>query len=135
MEHPSFSTDIDVMFYDTDAGGVVHNIAYLRFIEFARTKLAARLDHDIRACAEKQIYAVVTRTEIDYLKPARLGETIVVTARLAGVDRARFYIESIITHKGDGRKLVACRQTLALVRLPEAKVQPVPEAWRALFAN
>ena len=31
------------MFFDTDAGGVVHNIAYLRFIETNRSLLAEKL--------------------------------------------------------------------------------------------
>ena len=29
----SIRTDVQVMFFDTDCGGVVSNIAYLRFIE------------------------------------------------------------------------------------------------------
>src|SRR6266480_2879976 len=36
-------TEVQVMFFDTDCGGVVSNISYLRFIEIARTKLADRL--------------------------------------------------------------------------------------------
>ena len=34
-----FQTEDEVMFYDTDCGGVVHNLAYLRMIEACRTKL------------------------------------------------------------------------------------------------
>ena len=30
------------MFFDTDAGGLVHNIAYLRFIETNRSLLAEK---------------------------------------------------------------------------------------------
>lgn len=38
-----FHTEDEVMFYDTDCGGVVHNLAYLRMIEACRTKLGAKL--------------------------------------------------------------------------------------------
>jgi hypothetical protein len=34
------STREEVMFFDTDIGGVVHNLAYLRMIETCRTRLA-----------------------------------------------------------------------------------------------
>ena len=34
---PRIRTEVQVMFFDTDCGGVVSNIAYLRFIEIART--------------------------------------------------------------------------------------------------
>jgi len=39
-EQPHVRTEVQVMFFDTDCGGVVSNIAYLRFIEIARTLLA-----------------------------------------------------------------------------------------------
>jgi hypothetical protein len=47
-EIPSISIDEEVMFYDTDCGGVVHNIAYLRMIEKARTKLATLMGMALR---------------------------------------------------------------------------------------
>jgi acyl-CoA thioesterase FadM len=40
---PTIETREEVMFFDTDCGGVVHNIAYLRMIETARTRLATKL--------------------------------------------------------------------------------------------
>ena len=40
---PRIRTQVQVMFFDTDCGGVVSNIAYLRFIEIARTLLAEEL--------------------------------------------------------------------------------------------
>ena len=43
METPTLETEIRIMFFDTDAGGMVHNIAYLRFIETNRSLLAEKL--------------------------------------------------------------------------------------------
>ena len=40
---PRIQTEVQVMFFDTDCAAVVHNIAYLRFIETARTLLAEQL--------------------------------------------------------------------------------------------
>ena len=42
-QKPSICAEVQVMFFDTDSGGVVSNIAYLRFIEIARTALAEEL--------------------------------------------------------------------------------------------
>jgi len=36
------------MFFDTDCGGVAHNLAYLRMIETCRTRLAAKLGMELR---------------------------------------------------------------------------------------
>jgi YbgC/YbaW family acyl-CoA thioester hydrolase len=126
---PTIQTSEEVMFFDTDAGGVVHNIAYLRFIETARTRLGAKIGLSMKDMTESGVYAVVTRTEIDYKRPAVLGDLIQVDGHLEKIERARFWVAFEITRPSDGKLLVTCRQSLALVKLPEGKVQKLPEAW------
>jgi hypothetical protein len=46
-ETPSIEYPYQVMFFDTDCAGVVHNLAYLRMIETARTLLAEQLGLDM----------------------------------------------------------------------------------------
>src|SRR5678816_829449 len=77
LETPTIETDVQVMFFDTDCAAVVHNIAYLRFIEIARTLLAEQLGMGLREMATTGLYPVVVRTEIDYRKPATLGDKLV----------------------------------------------------------
>ena len=74
------------MYFDTDAGGVVHNIVYLRFIETARTLLAIQMGMNFKEIERTGVHAVVTRTEIDYKSPARLGD--VLGSEEAGFGRA-----------------------------------------------
>jgi hypothetical protein len=59
---PRIRTEVRVMFFDTDCGGVVHNIAYLRFVEVARTLLAEELGLGLSDMAENQKYPVVERS-------------------------------------------------------------------------
>src|SRR2546423_1293565 len=63
---PRIRTEVQIMFFDTDCGGVVSNIAYLRFIEIARTLLAEELGLPLTEMVKTQKYPVVVRTEIDY---------------------------------------------------------------------
>ena len=51
---PRIRTEVQVMFFDTDCAAVVHNIAYLRFIEVGRTLLAEELGLGLSAMAETQ---------------------------------------------------------------------------------
>lgn len=88
-----FHTEDEVMFYDTDCGGVVHNLAYLRMIEACRTKLGAKLGMDYKTMSDLQQFAVVVRHEIDYVRPAVLGDTILTTGWLQSVERARFWCD------------------------------------------
>ncbi|MEM0895873.1 MAG: thioesterase family protein [Verrucomicrobiota bacterium] len=131
MSSPEIEVPIEVMFFDTDVGGVVHNIAYLRMIEVARTKIAGRLGFNLREMAETQVYPVVVRTEIDYLKPARLGDTILVRGKVTEAKRARFWCEFELVSTSDGARFVSCRQSLALVQMPEGKVLRLPDGFGA----
>ena len=72
------------MFFDTDCGGVVHNIAYLRFIETARTLLAEELGMKLVEMAKTQRYPVVVRTEIDYRRAASWATVCASTAGSIG---------------------------------------------------
>jgi YbgC/YbaW family acyl-CoA thioester hydrolase len=128
---PHIRTDVQVMFFDTDCGGVVSNIAYLRFIEIARTHLAEELGLALANMAEKQTYPVVVRTEIDYRRPAKLGDRLVIEGWLDHVERARFWCVFRITRPQDNTVIGGCRQMLALMEMPSGKLRRLPEHWKA----
>ena len=126
---PRIRTEVQVMFFDTDCGGVVHNIAYLRFVEIARTLLAEQLGLSLGEMAATQKYPVVVRTEIDYRRAAKLGDRLVVDAWLDEIARVRFWCAFRIVRPADDALIVQCRQTLALVQMPGAKILSLPESW------
>ena len=128
---PRIRTQVQVMFFDTDCGGVVSNIAYLRFIEIARTLLAEELGLALTEMVENHRYPVVVRTEIDYRRPARLGDQLVIEGRLDRVERVRFWCEFQITRPKDNTLIAQCRQMLALIEMPEGKLLRLPENWEA----
>lgn len=128
------STEIRVMYFDTDAGGVVHNISYLRFIETARTNLALQMGMNFEEILRTQIHPVVVRTEIDYKRPALLGDRLLVNGRVTEVSRARFWVEFEVIRPADGALLVACRQALALVQMPQGRPLRLPEGFPDSFA-
>jgi YbgC/YbaW family acyl-CoA thioester hydrolase len=126
---PRIRTEVRVMFFDTDCGGVVHNIAYLRFVEIARTLLAEELGLGLSEMAESQKYPVVVRTEIDYRKGARLGDRLRVEGWLDQLERVRFWCAFRIVRPQDEALIVECRQMLALIEMPMAKLLRLPESW------
>jgi YbgC/YbaW family acyl-CoA thioester hydrolase len=134
-ETPSITTREEVMFFDTDCAGVVHNLAYLRMIETARTRLAAQLGMSLREMTQTQLFPVVLRTEIDYRKPAVLGDELVVHARLDSVERVRFWCAFEMRRAGDDALLISCRQSLALVQMPAGKPVRLPEGWMEKYAH
>jgi YbgC/YbaW family acyl-CoA thioester hydrolase len=118
------------MFFDTDCGGVVSNIAYLRFIEIARTHLAEELGLHLAEMAEKQTFPVVVHTEIDYRRAAKLGDRLMIEGWLDQVERARFWCGFRITRPKDNTLIAQCRQMLALVEMPTGKLLRLPDHWK-----
>jgi acyl-CoA thioester hydrolase len=129
MATPRVQTDLQVMFFDTDCGGVVHNIAYLRFIEVARTLLAEELGMSLGQMTETQRFPVVVRTEIDYRRAARLGDRLRVEGWIDRMERARFWCAFQILRPSDNTRIATCRQLLALVQMPEGAVMRLPDEW------
>src|SRR5438552_16477491 len=129
MAAPRIRTDVQVMFFDTDCGGVVSNIAYLRFVEIARTHLAEELGLALAEMAEKQTYPLVVRTEIDYRRAAKLGDRLVIEGWLDQVEHVRVWCAFRITRPHDNMLIATCRQMLALIEMQSAKFLRLPSHW------
>lgn len=134
-DDPVVRVPIEVHFFDTDAGGVVHNTVYLRWIEIGRDTLARQLGWSLEEMLRGDHGCpVVTRTEIDYLKPVRLGQSVVVESRLTSLGRVRFVITSTVATP-DGP--VHCRavQTLAAVDLKRMRPVRLRADWVARWPH
>ena len=131
---PHFTVPLEVYYFDTDAGGVVHNIAYLRMVEIARTQLAASLGWTLNDMGRTGLVPVVARTEIDYLKPARLGDKLLITAELSRLEKVRMFMTFTIALADKPEVIfIRCTQTMVTVQLPGGRPQRVPKAWMEAY--
>ena len=134
-ETPTIHVDVQVMFFDTDCAGVVHNIAYLRFVVIARTLLGGQVGMGLEEMAASKLFPVVVRTEIDYRKPATLGQKLVVKGWMEKIERMRFWLAFQITRPADGAVIADCRQMMALVQMPAGRPVRLPQEWDTRFAH
>ena len=83
---PEHHFALSVYFEDTDAAGIVYYANYLRFMERARSDMirAAGVDQVAELQASGSAYAVA-EVNIRYLKPARLGDDLVVVSTVEAV--------------------------------------------------
>ena len=86
-----FNIPIRVYIEDTDAGGIVYYVNYLKFMERSRTEFLRSFGYDKPAILEGGLLLVVHSAQINYRPPARLDNLLAVTAQISKL--ARTYIE------------------------------------------
>lgn len=122
-----FEWKVRVYYEDTDAAGVVYYANYLKFMERARTEWLRMLGFDqISLARDHHVIFVVRTMSLDYLKPARLNEELLISAELA--DARGSLIEFVQAIRRDTQTLVTARVKLACVNSPAFKPVRIPNA-------
>ncbi|MCK9608715.1 MAG: tol-pal system-associated acyl-CoA thioesterase [Methylomonas sp.] len=108
-----FSWPVRVYYEDTDAGGVVFYANYLKFFERARTEMLRSYGFEQdQLIARDNVIFVVRSVSIDYLKPARFNEQILVNAKIIEHKKTSLTFEQTITRQHDvlcnGKVRIAC---------------------------
>jgi acyl-CoA thioester hydrolase len=86
-----------VYYEDTDAGGIVYHANYLRFAERARTEALRDLGVPHAALLRNfNLMFVVRRVEVDYLRPARVDDSLVVETEVLAVAGASAFLRQTV---------------------------------------
>jgi acyl-CoA thioester hydrolase len=123
---------IVVRTYDIDFANIVHNIVYLRWLEDLRSEILVDV-LPIDEILATGVSPVLTRTEINYLWPVRIGDPVIGRIWVADLSRTRWTLAAEISI--DERVCAAAHQwgyfanvnTLRPVRVPEQ----LQTRWRA----
>jgi acyl-CoA thioester hydrolase len=139
--HGLFRWNLRVYFEDTDAGGIVYYANFLRFFERCRTEWLRALGVEQTALAARSgLQFVVASAKVDFVRPARLDDTLTVTARIAELARSYLVFEQQALRGAEllarATVKVACVDTrrLAPARLPAelgAALRAAPRSSRA----
>ena len=106
---------VRVYYEDTDFSGVVYHANYLRFFERGRTdSLRLAGIHHTELLADNAVF-VVRRMEVDYLRPAKVDDALIVRSNFEAPRGARMLIHQIIER--DGEVLATARIEAALIGL------------------
>lgn len=128
MTTKPFELPVRVYYEDTDAQGVVYYANYFRFMERSRTEWleAMGVDH-VTLMNEDNRILVVTEAHAKFLIPARLGDSLVVTAKLSRLGRATFEIEQNIYRDSlEGELLIQGGVTAAYLAADTMKPKRIP---------
>jgi acyl-CoA thioester hydrolase len=120
-----FAFPVRVYYEDTDAAGVVYYANYLRYLERARTEWLAALGHPLAPLErEHGVVFVVRRAEIDFRRPARLGDALDVGLVVESLSRASLVARQDVRRSGE--VLVDARVELACVDAAHWKPTRIP---------
>ena len=123
-----------VYYEDTDAGGVVYYVNYLKFMERARTERLRHLGFSQSQLAEDNLLFVVHSSEARYHAPARLDDQLRVTAQVLELNRASLRLVQQVWREKDETLLCEGQFLVAAVRADTFKPRAIPPQLRDAFA-
>jgi 4-hydroxybenzoyl-CoA thioesterase len=126
----SFVHHCRVYYEDTDAGGIVYYVNYLKFMERARTEYLRRLGYVQSTLAGEDLLFVVHSAQARYFAPARLDDELDITAEVVELKKASVRFRQRVRRAVDGVLLCEGQVTVASVRAESLKPRAIPEALR-----
>lgn len=124
-----------VKFHEVDLAGVVHNIQYLYYFEYARTEYMKDLGFQLNSKNFMQILPLmVVHSEIDYFAPAGFGDEYEIFTRISKIGRTSITFENIIRlNKG----IVLAKGSAILVYFDTKSFHstPIPDNYKNQITN
>ena len=128
MSTGEFALPLRVYIEDTDAGGIVYYVNYLKFMERSRTEFMRSLGFDKNFIFNEDLMFVVRDVAVQYLNPAVLDDELAATAGILRL-RGAGLVFSQSVRRGDeilaqGQVTIACvdRAGVKPRRLPQDMV-------------
>lgn len=119
-------TTARVRYADTDQGGVAYHARYLDWFEVGRTEMLRELGFPYaRLEREDRRLLTVFEAALEYHRPARYDDLLLIESRLADVRRVRLRIDTRILRQEGGDLLCTGHIWLACVD-PEGRPAPIP---------
>jgi acyl-CoA thioester hydrolase len=128
-----FHHPVAVQAADIDELEHASNLVYLRWVQEAAVAHSASLGLDGAAYRARGQSFVVRRHEIDYLRPALLGEQLLVETRVATMSAASSLRRTRILRAADGAELCRAVTDWAYIDLARARAVRIPADVRGRF--
>jgi acyl-CoA thioester hydrolase len=125
---------VEVRREDIDELGHASNLVYLRWVLEAALAHSTALGLDQRAYLERGEVWVVRAHQIEYVRPALLGEKLAVDTRVASMSAASSIRRTRIIRLSDDALLSHASTDWVFVDVARGRPRRIPEDVRARFA-
>jgi len=120
-----FVFPLRVYIEDTDGGGIVYYVNYLKFMERARTEFLRDLGFQHYLHSDEDFMFVVRGADIRYFAPARMDDALRVSAQVQSLGRASLVFRQEV--RRDDTVLAGGQIDIACVRRSDLKPRALPE--------
>ncbi len=120
-----FRLPVRVYIEDTDAGGIVYYVNYLKFLERARTEWLRDLGHEQCDLMQLGLVFVVHSLDVRYRRSAHLDQRLEVLALVSAFSPASLTFQQEIRDQG-GDLLVDARVKVAAVDADSRRPRRLP---------
>jgi acyl-CoA thioester hydrolase len=124
-----------VRYCECDPMGVVHHSVHPIWLEIARTEVLREGGISYREMEAAGVFLVVVHMSLDYRRPGRYDDEIVVKCRVTGTGRAKlehaYEVWRNVSADGVGGELVAEARTVLACVGADGRPRPLPEWLRA----
>ena len=126
-------TSLQVRFRDIDAFGHVNNAVFFSYVEQSRIRYLL----DVLATDEPfdRLPLILARVELDFRAPIFFNDEVSVDTRVDRVGRTSFDMSHRMTAGPAGRLVGDVRSVLVAYDYEASAPIPVPDSWRARFAD
>lgn len=119
--NPQFSIPIRVYIEDTDAGGIVFYVNYLKYMERARTELLRSLGFDKPAVTNNNGLLVVASADIQYRRSASLDDQLTATAEFKKISKVYVVFQQSVFR---GQELL-CSASIKVACVKKGSLKPM----------
>lgn len=129
----SFDLELVVDAQDIDILGHASNLVFVRWIQDVALAHSAAVGLDLSAYRRIGAVFVVVRHEIDYMRPAMLGDAIRARTWVADVSAAKCTRHTEIARASDGELLAKALTTWGFVTMDTGRPKRITPEVRAAF--
>lgn len=123
-----YESELQVRPDDIDMFQHVHNAKYLDYVLAARYDQMSRCyGNPMSTYLEKGLGWVVKSCTINFKRPLRLGDTMIVQTNLAALESKEVSVNFAILNKGSGKLCADGHFDYALIEIASGRAQTIPD--------
>jgi 4-hydroxybenzoyl-CoA thioesterase len=125
-----FTINVRVYIEDTDSGGMVYYINYLKFMERARSEYLRWGGYELSSISSDGFFLVVRSANVRYRSAAKLDDELVVSARIVKRKSASVLFQQNIVRADDGLLVCEAQVDVACIDKGSGKPVAIPQRLR-----